>query len=101
MNGVTLVAGLAVASLLMTLFAADVQGQPAGRNGFNGLHMSMGNLSRLSNAKTRSISPENFNGTVIVEWQNVTSGYEPDALWNGSRDHLMRKGYAWVGVSAA
>ena len=29
---------------------------------FNGLHMSMGNLSKLSNAKTRSISPENFTG---------------------------------------
>ncbi len=29
---------------------------------FNGLHMNMGNLSRLSNAKTRSISAENFNG---------------------------------------
>jgi hypothetical protein len=30
--------------------------------GFNGLGMSMGNLSRLSDAKTRSISPENFTG---------------------------------------
>lgn len=29
---------------------------------FNGLGMSMGNLSRLSKAKTRSISPENFTG---------------------------------------
>lgn len=29
---------------------------------FNGLNMGLGNLSRLSNAKTRSISPENFNG---------------------------------------
>ena len=29
---------------------------------FNGLGMHMGNLSRLSNAKTRSISPENFTG---------------------------------------
>ena len=29
---------------------------------FNGLPMNMGNLSRLSNAKTRSISPENFTG---------------------------------------
>src|SRR3989339_1157001 len=29
---------------------------------FNGLDMSMGNLSRLSDAKTRSISPENFTG---------------------------------------
>jgi hypothetical protein len=29
---------------------------------FNGLGMNMGNLSRLSNAETRSISAENFNG---------------------------------------
>ncbi|WP_188454906.1 glycoside hydrolase family 172 protein [Virgibacillus oceani] len=29
---------------------------------FNGLGMGLGNLSRLSNAKTRSISPENFTG---------------------------------------
>ena len=29
---------------------------------FNGLEMNMGNLSRLSNAQTRSISPENFTG---------------------------------------
>jgi len=30
--------------------------------GFNGLGMHMGNLARLSKAKTRSISPENFDG---------------------------------------
>ena len=29
---------------------------------FNGLGMNLGNLSRLSNAQTRSISPENFSG---------------------------------------
>ena len=29
---------------------------------FNGLDMNMGTLSRLSNAKTRSISPENYTG---------------------------------------
>lgn len=29
---------------------------------FNGLNMNMGNLSRLSKAETRSISPENFDG---------------------------------------
>lgn len=29
---------------------------------FNGLDMNMGSLSRLSDAKTRSISPENFTG---------------------------------------
>jgi hypothetical protein len=30
--------------------------------GFNGLGMNLGNLSRLSSAQTRSISPENFTG---------------------------------------
>ena len=29
---------------------------------FSGLGLSLGNLSRLSDAKTRSISPENFTG---------------------------------------
>ncbi|MAP86909.1 hypothetical protein CMK16_06030 [Candidatus Poribacteria bacterium] len=30
--------------------------------GFNGLGLHLGNISRLSNARTRSISPENFTG---------------------------------------
>lgn len=34
----------------------------AQKSDFNGLYMNLGNLSRLSNAKTRSISPENFTG---------------------------------------
>jgi len=29
---------------------------------FNGLNLNLGNLSRLSHAKTRSISAENFTG---------------------------------------
>ena len=32
------------------------------QSAFNGLEMNMGNLSRMSSAKTRSISPENFTG---------------------------------------
>ena len=32
------------------------------QNKFNGLDMNLGNLYRLSDAKTRSISPENFSG---------------------------------------
>ena len=34
----------------------------AQRTSFNGLDMNLGNLSRLSNARTRSISPENYTG---------------------------------------
>jgi Alpha/beta hydrolase domain len=35
---------------------------------------------------------------VLVEWQNVTAGYDLDALWNA--DQIIDRGYAWVGVSA-
>lgn len=48
-----LAGGMALAGLI----PAVAQDYP-----FNGLHMNMGNLSRLSDAKTRSISPENFTG---------------------------------------
>ena len=41
-----------------------------------------------------------FNGTVVVEWLNVTSGYNLDALWQSSANYFMRSGYAYVGVSA-
>jgi len=53
----TLVAVIGVVGLMPP--AASCQEPP---NAFNGLHMNLGNLSRLSNAKTRSISPENFTG---------------------------------------
>ena len=37
---------------------------------FNGLGLGLGNLSRLSTAKTRSISAENFTGEKVGEgWQ--------------------------------
>jgi hypothetical protein len=44
--------------------AAASQSAPEGFNvtPFNGLGLHLGNLSRLSSAKTRSISPENFTG---------------------------------------
>ncbi|HEX5513593.1 MAG TPA: alpha/beta hydrolase domain-containing protein [Gammaproteobacteria bacterium] len=47
----------------------------------------------------RPISEKNFNGTVIVEWLNVTSGYNLDAMWLTSYRHILREGYAYVGVS--
>lgn len=39
-----------------------------------------------------------YNGTALVEWQNVTAGYDLDALWNA--ESMTRAGYAWIGVSA-
>jgi hypothetical protein len=48
----------------------------------------------------RPISPKHFNGTVILEWYNVTAQYDLEVDWFESNEHFMRSGYAWVGVSA-
>lgn len=48
----------------------------------------------------RPANAKDFNGTVLLEWQNVTAGYDLDALWSGFREELTEQGYAWVGVSA-
>ena len=40
-----------------------------------------------------------FNGTVIVEWNNVTAGHDLDIDWFQSHDHFIRAGYAWIGVT--
>jgi hypothetical protein len=55
--------------------------------------------------KTRMIvrRPKNsgkFNGTVVVEWFNVTLGQDIDFNWATSREYLMRNGYAYVSISA-
>ena len=47
----------------------------------------------------RPSNPARFNGTVIVEWMNVSAGESaPD--WDFLNPMLMRDGYAYVGVSA-
>jgi hypothetical protein len=66
----------------------------------NAVITSSGNPYKTRMVVRRPLSAKDFNGTILMEWQNVTAGYEPDALWIASHDHLIRKGYAWVGVSA-
>ena len=46
----------------LVLIAIVISFQCYSQSNFNGLDMSLGNLFRLSDAKTRSISPENFTG---------------------------------------
>ncbi|MBD3288291.1 DUF2961 domain-containing protein [candidate division KSB1 bacterium] len=48
-----------ILALLITSLPVVILAQ---RTDFNGLEMNMGNLHRLSHAKSRSISPENFTG---------------------------------------
>ncbi|MFZ1439357.1 MAG: alpha/beta hydrolase domain-containing protein, partial [Candidatus Microthrix subdominans] len=41
-----------------------------------------------------------FNGTVVVEWLNVSSGADVAPDYTYMADEIIRGGYAWVGVSA-
>lgn len=45
------------------------------------------------------INPKRFNGTVLVEWLNVSGNADVDPDFAYLRQELLR-GYAWVGVSA-
>jgi hypothetical protein len=48
----------------------------------------------------RPTSAARFNGTVVVEWTNVSEGFDNEVEWFHSGEHFVRAGYAWVGVSA-
>ena len=41
-----------------------------------------------------------FNGTVIVEWMNVSGTTDANPDWTLTHNELIREGFAWVGVSA-
>jgi hypothetical protein len=40
-----------------------------------------------------------FNGTVIVEWMNVSGALDAPVAWHMAHRELIRGGYAYVGVS--
>jgi len=48
----------------------------------------------------RPASPAKFNGTVVVEWLNVSFQVDVDPDYLYESQQLLKEGYAWVGVSA-
>ncbi|OBA84066.1 hypothetical protein A9W99_06710 [Mycobacterium sp. 1164966.3] len=48
----------------------------------------------------KPIDPAHFNGTVLVEWLNVSGGIDAPAVWFMAHREIVRSGYAYVGVSA-
>jgi hypothetical protein len=47
----------------------------------------------------RPADPKRFNGTALVEWDNVTNQFDAENVWFFDWEHMMRAGYVWVGVS--
>ncbi|HEX6421919.1 MAG TPA: alpha/beta hydrolase domain-containing protein, partial [Acidimicrobiales bacterium] len=48
----------------------------------------------------RPAGPDDFNGTVVVEWLNVSGGVDAAPDYTYLADEVLRGGYAWLGVSA-
>lgn len=48
----------------------------------------------------RPTDDADFNGTVFVEWLNVSGGLDASPEWTLAHVGLIRSGAAWVGVSA-
>ncbi|HVC69268.1 MAG TPA: alpha/beta hydrolase domain-containing protein [Acidimicrobiales bacterium] len=48
----------------------------------------------------RPINPKHFDGTVVVEWLNVTAGIDAPAAWLSAHVQMIRSGMAYVGVDA-
>ncbi len=44
--------------------------------------------------------PDDFSGTVVLEWLNVSGGADANPEWAGIHEEVIRQGHAWVGVSA-
>jgi hypothetical protein len=48
----------------------------------------------------RPVDPAKFDGTVVVEWLNVSGGLDASPDWTFTHTELIRSGSIWVGVSA-
>ena len=59
----------------------------------------------MADYTTRMVAPTptdaaKFNGTVIVEWLNVSGGIDAPASWFTAHREIVREGYAYVAASA-
>lgn len=48
----------------------------------------------------RPVDEADFNGTVLVEWMNVSAGFDTTPEWDSAHVEIIRQGYAWVGITA-
>ena len=48
----------------------------------------------------RPSDPDTFDGTVVVEWLNVSGGLDASPDWSYTHNEIIRSGSTWIGVSA-
>lgn len=59
-----------------------------------------GNHSYKTRVLVRKPAASKFNGTLIVEWTNVTIGVDADFVFAEAGEQFLRQGYAYAVVSA-
>jgi hypothetical protein len=62
--------------------------------------ISTGHPYRTRIVVRRPVSSRAFNGVVLAEWYNVSNQWDQEVDWFQTHEHLLREGYAWVGISA-
>ena len=65
-----------------------------------GTVLSTGHPYRTRIVVRRPRSAKAFNGVVLAEWYNVSNQWDQEVDWFQTHEHLLREGYAWVGISA-
>jgi hypothetical protein len=73
---------------------------PAGTNGYWQVTPSGQAPFSTRIVVCRPADPGAFTGTVILEWLNVSAGFDSPPHWMLTHRHVVRSGWAWVGVSA-
>jgi len=72
-----------------------------GPDGRWGVSVAQGNVPYATRLLVRyPADPAKFNGTVVVEWLNDTTGGDQDPVWSEIYAEALSQGYAYVGVSA-
>ena len=72
-----------------------------GSNGVWPVSVSQSNVPYTTRLLVRyPTNPAKFNGTVVFEWLNDTTGGDQDPVWSELYNQLLAKGYAYVGVTA-
>jgi hypothetical protein len=80
-----------------TRYSSPTGGAP--NNTTTAIVQSTGHPYKTRMLVRRPTDPAKFNGTAIVEWVNVTNGYDVEIHWQESMAYYIREGYAFIGVS--
>jgi hypothetical protein len=76
--------------------------RPRGRQGRDGRWGVSAHKTAPYTTRFVVVRPEDaqaFNGTVVMEWLNVSAGADTAPEWGYTHRELIRGGYGWVGVS--